>query len=123
MRALVLDDSPTQRLILKLILVHLGFEVVEGADGREGLAKLAEVGAVDLALVDWNMPGMDGLQFVEAVRSDHRWDGMRLLMVTVETELEQVARALTAGANEYIMKPFTKESIQEKLEILGVGRH
>jgi two-component system chemotaxis response regulator CheY len=123
MRALVLDDSPTQRLVLKLILAHLGFEVIEAADGREGLARLAAVGSADLALVDWNMPQMNGLQFVEAVRADRRWDSMPLLMVTAETELEQVARALAAGANEYIMKPFTKESIQEKLQILGVGRH
>jgi two-component system chemotaxis response regulator CheY len=76
---------------------------------------------VELALVDWNMPGMNGLEFVQAVRAEHSYDGILLMMVTTETEMDQVAKALAAGANEYVMKPFTQEVILEKLQMLGVA--
>jgi two-component system chemotaxis response regulator CheY len=121
MRALVIDDSAAVRTILKRILGECGFEVVEAAHGREALEKLREAGKVDIALVDWNMPEMSGYDFIRAVRADHTHDGMRLMMVTTETEIAQVAKALEAGANEYVMKPFTKDMILEKLSLMGIA--
>jgi len=120
MRALVIDDSRTVRTIIKKVLDEVGLEVVEAANGREGLDQLRLAGDVDLILVDWNMPEMDGLEFIKAVRADRAYDPVRIVMVTTETEQEQVVRALAAGANEYVMKPFTKEILVAKLSLLDV---
>lgn len=97
-----------------------GFEVVEAGHGKEALARLKEMARPDLFLVDWNMPEMNGYDFLCAVRADSTYDGVPLMMVTRETEIAQMARALEAGANEYIMKPFSKEAMLDKLVILGV---
>ena len=121
MRALIIDDSKAMRSILGRMLRGLGFEVVEAANGRDAISRLQEVGKVDLALVDWNMPEMNGLDFIRAVRADHIYDGVLLMMVTTETEMDNVVRALAAGANEYVMKPFTPEVILEKLQIFGMA--
>ncbi len=120
MRALVIDDSRAMRAILGNMLRPLGYEVFEATNGREGMDRLRQLDHVDVALVDWNMPEMNGLEFVRAVRADRGRDALRLMMVTTETEMSQMVLALEAGANEYIMKPFTKEVILEKLEMLGV---
>ena len=120
MRAIVIDDSRTMRVILGRILKEIGFEVYEANNGREALEVLEAVGRVELALVDWNMPEMNGFEFVCAIRANRSNDDMILMMVTTETEMENVARALEAGANEYVMKPFTREIILEKLGLLGV---
>ncbi|MCI0699860.1 MAG: response regulator [Planctomycetia bacterium] len=119
MRALVIDDSRTVRLIIGKILTELGLEVSEAANGREGLERLQE-SPVELVLVDWNMPEMNGLDFIKTVRSQRIFDPVRLVMVTTETEQEQVIRALDAGANEYVMKPFTREILVAKLSLLDV---
>jgi two-component system chemotaxis response regulator CheY len=103
------------------MLRGLDFEVVEAANGRQGLERLQEIGKVDLALVDWNMPEMNGLEFIRSVRAEHSYDGVLLMMVTTETEMANVVRALAAGANEYVMKPFTQEVIVEKLQIFGMA--
>lgn len=121
MRALVIDDSAAVRTILKRILTDCGFEVLEASHGKEALDRLRDGGKIDIALVDWNMPEMSGFDFIRAVRADHAHDGMRLMMVTTETEIAQVAKALEAGANEYVMKPFTKDMILEKLSLMGVA--
>jgi two-component system, chemotaxis family, chemotaxis protein CheY len=120
MRALVIDDSRTVRAIIGNILRDIGLEVIEAADGREGLAQLNQPPGVELVLVDWNMPVMNGLDFIKAVRSDRMFDPVRIMMVTTETEQEQVMRALAAGANEYLMKPFTKEILVAKLGLLDL---
>jgi two-component system chemotaxis response regulator CheY len=120
MLALVIDDSRTVRVIIGNILRELGLEVVEAANGREGLERLAENPAVELVLVDWNMPEMNGLDFIKSVRSQRAYDGLRIMMVTTETEQEQLLRALEAGANEYVMKPFTREILLAKLSLLDV---
>ncbi|MCH7977772.1 MAG: response regulator [Acidobacteria bacterium] len=120
MHVLVVDDSKAMRSILGSILRDAGFEVSEAGDGTEALKSLQENGKVPLILVDWNMPPLDGFEFIKAVRADHTYDDTRLVMVTTETEMEQVSRALEAGANEYIMKPFTKETLLEKLALLGI---
>jgi two-component system chemotaxis response regulator CheY len=120
MRALVIDDSRAVRAIIRNILREIGLEVVEAGNGREALDEMGRCPDVELILVDWNMPVMNGLEFVRAVRSQRAYDGVRIMMVTTETETEQVTRALSAGANEYLMKPFTKEVLVAKLSLLDV---
>jgi two-component system, chemotaxis family, chemotaxis protein CheY len=120
MRALILDDSRAMRMILRRIMHAAGFEVVEAADGRQGLDALAAGPLPDVALVDWNMPGLDGLSFVNAVRGNPAYRPMTLMMVTTESEHDQVVRALAAGAHEYIIKPFTADAVVDKLELLGL---
>jgi two-component system chemotaxis response regulator CheY len=119
-QALVIDDSRAMRLILGRMLRELGLDVTEAANGLDGLEQLDGGLAPTLMLVDWNMPEMTGIEFVEAVRKPPYSSGAKVVMVTTETEVPQVVRALEAGADEYVMKPFTKESIFEKLQLLGV---
>jgi two-component system chemotaxis response regulator CheY len=120
-RALILDDSRAMRMILRRIMHSAGFEVAEAADGQQGLDALASGGPLpDVALVDWNMPGVDGLSFVKAVRDNPDYRPMTLVMVTTESEHDQVVRALAAGAHEYIIKPFTADAIIDRLELLGL---
>ena len=102
------------------MLIEVGFEVFEAVDGLDALRCLKEIGQADVLLVDWNMPEMNGYELVCALRGDHQYDKVPLMMVTSETELTQMAKVLEAGANEYVMKPFTKEVIAEKLTLLGV---
>ena len=120
MRAIVIDDSKSIRSILCKILVGIGFSVEEAANGLEAL-DLVKKEKVDLALVDWNMPDMDGCEFIQEVRKSKHLRDMRMIMVTTETAISKVAEALEAGADEYIMKPFTREIIIEKLALLGVN--
>jgi two-component system chemotaxis response regulator CheY len=120
MRALVVDDSRAVRMILGKMMRELGFETVEAEHGIEALSRLESGGSPDIALVDWNMPEMDGYTFLCQVRADARFADMQIMMVTTETEMHQVIRALDAGANEYLMKPFTKEAVAEKLQLLGL---
>ena len=120
MKALVIDDSKAMRIILKQILQSLGGTVEEAANGKEGLEKLKMIGKPDVVLVDWNMPEMNGLDFVRAVRANPVYRTLPLMMVTTETESAKMGKALAAGANEYVMKPFTKDVILEKLKILGI---
>ena len=122
MLALVIDDSKTTRMILRRMLKELGFEVEEAENGQEALAQLASSPLPNIALVDWNMPIMDGYQFVKSVRSKAKFNKLLLMMVTTETELDRLTAAIEAGVDEYVMKPFTKEVIEEKFEILGLVR-
>ena len=121
MQVLILDDSRAMRLVLRRILTALGFEVAEARHGREALTFLQAHADTDVALVDWNMPEMNGLEFVQAVRRDRARDGMRLMMITTESEISQMTLALSSGAEEYIMKPFDKAMVLQKLELLGIG--
>ena len=121
MKAMVIDDSRAMRLILGGTLKQLGYEVSEAGNGQEGLDQIREKGKPDVVMVDWNMPVMGGFDFVKAVRADAALAGLPLVMVTTETEMDQVAAALEAGVNEYVMKPFTREALREKLAILGLG--
>lgn len=121
MKALVVDDSKAMRMLLVRMLKGMGWETFEAGNGREAIDRLSEVGPTDLALVDWNMPEMNGYEFVQAARANHEYDDMRIMMVTTETEMEQMMMAIAAGANEYVMKPFTQEIIMDKLQLLGFG--
>jgi two-component system chemotaxis response regulator CheY len=109
-------------MILRNALKEEGFEVLEAGDGRQALDELRKAGTVELALVDWNMPVMTGYEFICEVRTDKTYDGMAIMMVTTESESSQVQRALDAGANEYVMKPFTADVLREKLLLLGFAK-
>ena len=121
MRALVVDDSRAIRSIIGKSVKELGFEVFEAGHGIEALECLRTHGVVELALVDWNMPEMNGFDFLVAARANPAWRDMIILMVTTETEMSQMQRALEAGANEYVMKPFTKDVLREKLQLVGLA--
>lgn len=119
-KALVVDDSKVIRLILGRTLQGLGYEVFQASNGQEALETLARESAdLRLVLVDWNMPVMNGLEFIRHVRADPTYADVALMMVTTETHLDQVSTALQAGANEYVMKPFTPDIIAGKLRLLG----
>lgn len=119
MRAMVIDDSRAMRMLLKRELVRLGFEVFEAGDGREAMARLAELGAVDVVLVDWTMPVMDGLSFIKEVRAEPAYEQVRVVMVTSENDPAQIFHALMAGVDEYATKPITAEALAEKLGLVG----
>ncbi|MDQ1288735.1 MAG: two-component system, chemotaxis family, chemotaxis protein CheY [Actinomycetota bacterium] len=121
MLALVIDDSSTMRRVLRSIITPLGFNVYEAENGQDALDLLTEGGTMpDIALVDWNMPVMNGLEFIRAVRQYPQFRNMTLMMVTTESEHSKVVCALAAGAHEYIIKPFPSELIEEKLAFLGL---
>lgn len=118
MQALVIDDSRAMRTILTRTLSGLGFEVAQAEDGIAALAQLRR-STPEVALVDWNMPNMNGLELIVAIRRQHAYDGIKLMMVTTEGEMHQMVRALEAGADEYVTKPFTTDVIVGKLQLLG----
>jgi two-component system chemotaxis response regulator CheY len=118
--ALVVDDSRATRSMLRSMLSSLGFDVVEAGHGIEALERLESLQGVDFALVDWNMPEMDGLEFVRSLRAERRYSELPVMMVTAESDVTQMARALMAGADEYAMKPLDQESLVAKLRLLGV---
>jgi len=120
MQALVVDDSKAIRSIVGRSLRQMGFEVLEAAHGQEALDRLRGAPGTSLVLVDWNMPVMNGLEFIRAVRANDAWRDLPLVMVTTESELVHVEAALNAGANEYVMKPFTVEILRDKLALLGI---
>ena len=108
-------------MILARTLRELGYDVREAANGREALQVIeAENNAVKLALVDWNMPEINGLELLKRIRVNPELSSLMVIMVTTETELDQMAAALEAGANEYVMKPFTKDILLEKLDLVGI---
>jgi two-component system chemotaxis response regulator CheY len=121
-KAIVIDDSRATRTILKRTLAAQGFEVFEAGDGRAAIEELEKTGPLDLALVDWNMPVMTGYEFIVEIRSRAQFGSMSIMMVTTESETSQVQLALDAGANEYIMKPFTEDVLKEKLMLLGLSQ-
>ena len=119
-RALVVDDSRAMRMILSKTLTESGFEVMQAVNGREALEIMDREGpAIGLVLLDWNMPEVTGIEVVEQLRSQKAFNTVRVVMVTTETEIEQMARALEAGADEYVMKPFTREAVEDKLRLIG----
>ena len=120
MRALVVDDSRSMRSIIAKQLKQLGFEVYEAENGHEAMARLNEVKNMNLVLLDWNMPEMDGLEVLNLVRAEPAYKDVRVMMVTTESEMSRVATALEAGASEYLMKPFDREALLEKLILLGM---
>lgn len=120
MKALVVDDSRAMRAAMRRLMTELGFEVVEAGDGQEALDLLASRAAeIDVALVDWHMPNVDGLELVRRMQDERDSFRIRTMMVTAETDIRRVMEALRAGADEYLMKPVTRDALVEKLQILG----
>lgn len=114
MRILLVDDSCTMRGIERSILAELGHtEIMEAGNGIEGLSKL-QAHHPDLILVNWNMPGMDGIALVRKIRETDR--AVPIIMVTAEAGEKQVGKAMQAGANDYIAKPFTADELQQKIK-------
>ncbi len=119
MRALIVDDSRFVRDFLRGLLEEKGIECEEAADGRAGLTQLHQCDPFDLALVDWNMPVMDGFDMLRHMRAEG-YEDVKVMMVTTEAENDFIVRALDAGADEYMMKPFDDEALTEKLAMLGL---
>ena len=116
MKILIVDDSSTMRRIIINTLSRIGYtDVVEGENGKSGLDRLAQ-GGVEMIITDWNMPEMDGLEFVKVVRGQN--PGIPILMVTTNAAKEDIVEALQAGVNNYVVKPFTPETLKEKIESL-----
>jgi two-component system chemotaxis response regulator CheY len=119
-RFLIVEDSRAMRLYLRNILKDLGAEILEFDSAPEALQALESAPSLDLFIVDWNLPGMDGLSLVREIRKIPAYAGLRILMVTTEVEQAQVRAALDAGVQEYLMKPFTPEMLLGKLLLLGL---
>lgn len=119
MRALIVDDSGFARGRLRALLQERGIECVEAGDGQAGMEILHHGPKFDLAFVDWNMPVMDGLEMIQRLRTEPYPD-LKAVMVTCEGDKSKILRALAAGADEYLMKPFDKRSLSDKLALLGI---
>jgi two-component system, chemotaxis family, chemotaxis protein CheY len=116
MKVLVVDDFSTMRRIIKNLLRELGFtNMVEADDGATALPILKS-GGIDFLITDWNMPGMPGIELLNAVRGDEQLKHLPVLMVTAEAKREQIVQAAQAGINGYIVKPFTAQTLQTKIE-------
>ncbi len=121
MKALVIDDSRAMRSILRGILGQRGFDVAEAEHGRAGLQWIETQGNPELILVDWHMPTMTGIEFVHELRGQPSGRDVRIMVVSVETEMQRIGEALAAGADEYLMKPFDADALLDKLVLLGLG--
>lgn len=119
MRALIVDDSRFVRSLLRSLLEEQGIDCEEAADGQSGMDRLHAGTCFDFALVDWNMPVMSGLEMLHQLRAEG-FAEMKVLMVTTEAENDFILLALDAGADEYLMKPFDGEALNEKLAMLGL---
>jgi two-component system chemotaxis response regulator CheY len=116
MKILVVDDFPTMRRITRTLLKQLGFaNVIEAEDGKQALEMLGRDASIDFIVSDWNMPNMTGLELLHAVRADEKLKKKPFLMVTAEAEQENIMAAVKAGVSNYIVKPFTAQVLQDKL--------
>jgi two-component system chemotaxis response regulator CheY len=121
MRIMIVDDSRSMRLILKRMLTQMGFDdIAEAEHGGDALGRMQDF-VPELALVDWNMPSMNGLEFIKAVRERTEYDKVKLMIVTSESSPRIVYEALKAGADEYAMKPITSEIMEDKMQLLGLA--
>jgi two-component system chemotaxis response regulator CheY len=116
MRILVVDDFSTMRRIIKNLLRDLGFNNTTEADDGTTALPMLQNGQFDLLITDWNMPGMQGIDLLKAVRADARLQALPVLMVTAEAKREQIVAAAQAGVNGYIVKPFTAQTLKEKID-------
>jgi two-component system, chemotaxis family, chemotaxis protein CheY len=121
MKALVVDSSNTMRSVLRRILSMRGFEVEEADDGLKALDVLRRIGIADVVLVDWNLAPLDGLEFVTCLRRESSRDTLVIMMVAAEPGQREIQRALIAGANDYLLKPFNSLQIDKKLALAGLA--
>lgn len=115
---LVVDDSSVIRKVSRHILESLGFEVTDAENGEVGLAKCDEEMS-DLILLDWNMPVMNGIEFLKALRARPNGTDPKVVFCTTENDVDHIREAMSAGANEYVMKPFDHETLELKLQLIG----
>jgi two-component system, chemotaxis family, chemotaxis protein CheY len=121
MKTLIVDDSKAMRAFLQHLAGEIGLtDLTLAEDGQHALEILVKDSSFDLALVDWDMPRMDGLSFVKAVRARPQFAGLKIMMVTTQNTLDRVTAAIEAGATDFLMKPVTRESLEDKLRVLGV---
>lgn len=121
MTVLIIDDAVTVRMMTKAFLQELGFQDIHIAEnGAEALEMMEKLESVRLVLVDWNMPLMNGLEFIQAVRQNPQFAETKLMMMTTETSMDKIITAMDSGVNEYMMKPFSKEILADKLQIMGI---
>ena len=121
-KALIVDDSRATRAALRRILTSFGVDAHEAEHGEHALDRLEEApNPYSFVLVDWNMPVMDGYALIKAIRSERRHASLPIIMVSAELDQRQIARALMAGADEYVMKPFDREILLDKLASLGLA--
>jgi two-component system chemotaxis response regulator CheY len=116
MKILVVDDFSTMRRIIKNLLRDLGFNNTNEADDGTSALPMLQNGAYDFLITDWNMPGMQGIDLLKAVRADPKLTNLPVLMVTAESKRDQIVEAAQAGVNGYIVKPFTAVTLKEKIE-------
>lgn len=116
MRILIVDDFSTMRRIIKNLLRELGFNNTDEADDGTTALPMLKSGKYDFLVTDWNMPGMQGIDLLKAVRADEKLKGLPVLMVTAESRRDQIVAAAEAGVNGYIVKPFTAETLAQKIE-------
>ncbi len=121
MKVLIVDDSGLVRTVMRQMLTDMGHETCEAVNGKDALVKLNAHADIGLMMLDWNMPEMNGVELLDAIKSSQA-SARRpaIIMVTTESQMEKIVVALAKGANEYIMKPFTREILEEKLAILGI---
>ena len=117
---LIVDDSRVIRKVSRHILETLGFHVEEAENGQEGLDKCAE-GMPDVVLLDWNMPVMTGIEFIPRLRQRDGGDKPKVVFCTTENDVAHIREAISAGADEYVMKPFDHETLQIKLQLVGMA--
>lgn len=121
LKILAVDDSPTMRRIIINTLKRAGYkDVIEASDGKDALAKM-KVESVNFIITDWNMPDMDGLTLVTKLRSSTEYKEVPILMVTTRSVKDDIVEALKAGVNNYIVKPFTPDTLKEKIEQILAG--
>jgi len=121
LKILAVDDSPTMRRIIINTLKRAGFkDVIEANDGKDALAKM-KIEDVNFVITDWNMPEMDGLTLVTNLRSSPEYKEVPILMVTTRSVKDDIVEALKAGVNNYIVKPFTPDTLKEKIEQILAG--
>ena len=121
LKILAIDDSPTMRRIIVNTLKRAGFnDVVEASDGKDALAKM-KVEKPNFIITDWNMPEMDGLTFVTNVRGNDEYKSVPILMVTTRSVKDDIVEAMKAGVNNYIVKPFTPDTLKAKIDQILAG--
>jgi two-component system, chemotaxis family, chemotaxis protein CheY len=123
MKVLVVDDSKSILAILKSILKEYKYEVTEAEDGLAGLQRLSKSDSFEFIMVDMNMPMMNGIDFIRCVRSNPKYTEIPIIMITTQSEVENIIKAMDVGATAYLLKPFTKDTIVGKLQQLGLLNH
>jgi two-component system, chemotaxis family, chemotaxis protein CheY len=120
MKALIVDDSRAMRTLLRSMCQNLAYDTVEAPDGREALAQARENQPLDIALVDWDMPVMNGFELLKELRSDGAFADTKIMMVTAHNNMDDVVAAMTEGADDFLMKPLTEEMFIDKMRLLGL---